>query len=67
VRIGDRSDTGSDARSLVSNTLLEDFRCGATTGAVEDGAFLLTAEEAAALRVKEGDQVRVLTSHPRAK
>jgi len=67
VRIGDRSDTGSDAKSLVSNTLLEDFRCGATTGAIEDGAFLLTAEEAAALRVKKGDQVRVLTSHPRAK
>ena len=59
--------TDSDAKSLVSNTLLEDFRCGATTGAVEDGAFLLSADEAAALRVKEGDIVRVLTSYPRAR
>jgi arginine N-succinyltransferase len=67
VRIGDRTQTDSDAKSLVSNTLLEDFRCGATTGAVENGAFVLTAEEAAALRVKEGDNVRVLTSYPRAK
>jgi arginine N-succinyltransferase len=67
VRIGDRTETDSNAKSLVSNTLLEDFRCGATTGAVENGAFLLTAEEAAALRVKEADDVRVLTSYPRAK
>ncbi|WP_250512805.1 arginine N-succinyltransferase [Caballeronia sp. INDeC2] len=67
VRIGEKTQTDSDAKSLVSNTLLEDFRCGATAGAVENGAFLLTAEEAAALRVKEGDQVRVLTSRPRAK
>ncbi|MFM0321147.1 arginine N-succinyltransferase [Caballeronia glebae] len=67
VRIGDRTQTNSDAKSLVSNTLLEDFRCGATAGAIENGAFLLTAEEAAALRVKEGDDVRVLTSYPRSR
>ncbi|WP_250492203.1 arginine N-succinyltransferase [Caballeronia sp. GAWG1-1] len=57
----------SDARSLVSNTLLEGFRCGATVGAVDDGEFLLTQEEADALRVTAGDAVRVLTSYPRAK
>ncbi|SAK47991.1 arginine N-succinyltransferase subunit beta [Caballeronia hypogeia] len=67
VRIGERMETDSDVKSLVSNTLLEDFRCGATTGAVESGAFLLTPDEAAALRVKAGDDVRVLTSHPHAK
>lgn len=68
VRIGERaSSVERDAKSLVSNTLLEDFRCGVTAGAVEDGAFLLIAEEAAALRVQEGDTVRVLTSYPHAK
>lgn len=67
VRIGDRGPTDSDAKSLVSNTMLEDFRCGATTGAVENGTFLLTAEESAALRVKEGDDVRMLTSYRREK
>jgi arginine N-succinyltransferase len=65
VRIGERVAKEGEAKSLVSNTSLEDFRCGATTGAVEDGAFLLTADEAAALRVKAGDTVRVLTSQPR--
>jgi arginine N-succinyltransferase len=34
---------------------------------MENGFFLLTRDEAAALRVKEGDNVRVLTSYPRAK
>ncbi|SAK67472.1 arginine N-succinyltransferase [Caballeronia pedi] len=66
VKIAEQRAPG-EAKSLVSNTLLEDFRCGATVGAVENGMFLLTAEEAAALRVKEGDNVRVLTSWPRAK
>jgi arginine N-succinyltransferase len=66
VRIGER-DGESDARSLVSNTSLDDFRVGATLGVPEDGTFLLTAEEAAALRVKEGDTVRVLASQPRTK
>jgi arginine N-succinyltransferase len=64
VKIGERA--SSDAKSLVSNTQLDDFRCGATTGAIEDGAFMLSAEEAAALRVGDGDEVRVLTSYPRA-
>ncbi|SAK79323.1 arginine N-succinyltransferase [Caballeronia calidae] len=67
VKIGDRPETDGSAKSLVSNTLLEDFRCGATNGAMENGFFLLTRDEAAALRVKEGDNVRVLTSYPRAK
>jgi arginine N-succinyltransferase len=66
VKIGERRED-SDAKSLVSNTLLQDFRCGATTGAVENGTFLLTTEEAHALRVKEGDNVRVLTSYPRTR
>lgn len=59
VKIGLRGDEDSSAKSLVSNTLLEDFRCGATAGAVEDGAFVLTQEEA--------DALRVLTSHARSK
>jgi arginine N-succinyltransferase len=68
VRVGARAPNAGDAaKSLVSNTSLDDFRCGATSGAVIDGAFLLTDEEAAALRVKDGDTVRVLTSYPRAK
>jgi arginine N-succinyltransferase len=67
VAIGARASNESNAKSLVSNTLLEDFRCGATAGAVEGGAFVLTQEEAGALRVQEGDTVRVLTSYSRAK
>jgi arginine N-succinyltransferase len=64
VRIGDV--TAGDAvaqgntRSLVSNTSLTDFRVGFAPGAVQDGAFTLGAQEAAALNVKEGEQVRVL-------
>ncbi|MGH8782341.1 arginine N-succinyltransferase [Paraburkholderia sp.] len=50
----------SDARSLVSNTSLDDFRCGIATGVPHDGAFRITADEAAALDVKAGDPVRVL-------
>ncbi|CAH2771494.1 MAG: Arginine N-succinyltransferase, beta subunit (EC [uncultured Caballeronia sp.] len=47
VRVGGRAEHG-EARSLVSNTSLDDFRCGATFGMPEDGFFLLTPEEAAA-------------------
>jgi arginine N-succinyltransferase len=64
VRIGERA-AQEEARCLVSNTLLEDFRCGATLGAPVDGVFVLSAREAAALRVQEGDSVRVLASQPR--
>ncbi|MDR5756725.1 arginine N-succinyltransferase [Caballeronia sp. LZ035] len=67
VRIGTRADTDSDAKCLVSNTLLDDFRCGATVGMVQGGTFLLTADEAAALHVKEGDTVRVLSSPSRTR
>ena len=49
-----------EPRSLVSNTSLDDFRVGAVAGVPRDGAFRLTAEEAAALNVKAGDPVRVL-------
>jgi arginine N-succinyltransferase len=66
VRIGEREENG-EVRSLVSNTSLDDFRCGATFGVPEGGSFLLRQEEAAALRVKEGDTVRVLASQPRPK
>ena len=55
-----RARRGSGAQSLVSNTSLDDFRVGAAAGVPQDGAFLLTAAEAAALRVKAGDPVRVL-------
>ncbi|HVE08281.1 MAG TPA: arginine N-succinyltransferase [Paraburkholderia sp.] len=48
-------------RSLVSNTSLTDFRCGVAAGTVEHGVFRLSADEAAALRVKAGEPVRVLT------
>jgi arginine N-succinyltransferase len=66
VRLGERTPE-TEARSIVSNTSLDDFRVGATMGVPEDGTFLLTADEAAALRVKEGDTVRVLASQPRVK
>src|SRR5260370_11224265 len=39
VRIGERRESG-EARSLVSNTSLDDFGCGATLGIPEDGSFL---------------------------
>jgi arginine N-succinyltransferase len=64
VRIGER-DLSDEARCLVSNTLLEDFRCGATVGSVTDGVFTLSAAEATALRVEEADTVRVLASPAR--
>jgi arginine N-succinyltransferase len=64
VRIGERA-AQEEARCLVSNTLLEDFCCGAAPGAPLDGVFVLSAREAAALRVQEGDFVRVLASQPR--
>ncbi|KVR36290.1 arginine N-succinyltransferase [Burkholderia ubonensis] len=54
-------DAGADApRSLVSNTSLGDFRVGVAPGVVANGAFVLSADDAAALDVKAGDPVRVL-------
>ncbi|RQV13326.1 arginine N-succinyltransferase [Burkholderia cenocepacia] len=54
-------DARDDApRSLVSNTSLGDFRVGVAPGVVENGAFVLSADDAAALDVKAGDPVRVL-------
>jgi len=51
-------------RSLVANTRLADFRVGFAPGGVEDGVMHLSADDAAALLVHEGDPVRVLvTSH----
>jgi len=52
---GDRS-----PKSLVSNTSLNDFRVGVAPGVVANGAFVLSADDAAALDVKAGDPVRVL-------
>jgi arginine N-succinyltransferase len=59
VRIGPvRAAEG--VRSLVSNTSPTDFRVGFAAGAVQDGAFTLSAPDAAALHVAQGDPVRVL-------
>ncbi|KVA74313.1 arginine N-succinyltransferase [Burkholderia ubonensis] len=55
------ADTRADApKSLVSNTSLGDFRVGVAPGVVANGAFVLSADDAAALDVKAGDAVRVL-------
>jgi arginine N-succinyltransferase len=52
---------GSDgARSLVSNTSMAGFRVGVAPGAVVDGAMRLSADDAAALEVRDGELVRVL-------
>ncbi|KVQ16652.1 arginine N-succinyltransferase [Burkholderia ubonensis] len=60
VAIGE-PDAGADApKSLVSNTSLGDFRVGVAPGVVANGAFVLSADDAAALDVKAGDPVRVL-------
>lgn len=48
-------------RSLVSNTLLAEFRVGMAAGTADGGVMRLTPEDAAALLVREGDPVRVLT------
>ncbi|MBR8508214.1 arginine N-succinyltransferase [Burkholderia cenocepacia] len=54
-------DARDDApRSLVSNTSLGDFRVGVAPGAVANGSFVLSADDAVALDVKAGDPVRVL-------
>ncbi|RQR58736.1 arginine N-succinyltransferase [Burkholderia sp. Bp9125] len=47
-------------KSLVSNTSLGDFRVGVAPGVVVNGAFVMSADDAAALDVKAGDPVRVL-------
>ncbi|RQS09280.1 arginine N-succinyltransferase [Burkholderia sp. Bp9002] len=47
-------------KSLVSNTSLGDFRVGVAPGVVANGAFVMSADDAAALDVKAGDPVRVL-------
>ncbi|KVN38761.1 arginine N-succinyltransferase [Burkholderia ubonensis] len=47
-------------KSLVSNTSLGDFRVGVAPGVVANGAFVLSADDAAALDVKAGDPVRAL-------
>ncbi|KWE70373.1 arginine N-succinyltransferase [Burkholderia ubonensis] len=55
------ADARADApKSLVSNTSLGDFRVGVAPGVVANGAFVLSADDAAALDVKAGDPVRVL-------
>ena len=47
-------------RSLVSNTSMAGFRVGVAAGTVEGGSMMLSAVDAAALDVREGDAVRVL-------
>ncbi|CAG2265036.1 MULTISPECIES: arginine N-succinyltransferase [Burkholderia] len=60
VAIGVPDASDNAPRSLVSNTSLGDFRVGVAPGVVENGAFVLSADDAAALDVKAGDPVRVL-------
>lgn len=54
-------------RSLVSNTLFDNFRVAAVPGLLADGAFALSASDAAALGVKADDPVRVLPLKLQAK
>jgi arginine N-succinyltransferase len=56
----DVSQGNDGARSLVSNTSMAGFRVGVAPGAVMDGAMRLSADDAAALEVRDGDLVRVL-------
>ncbi|WP_323122197.1 arginine N-succinyltransferase [Burkholderia alba] len=60
VTIGMPDPRDDAPRSLVSNTLLADFRVGTATGVVAQGTFTLSAADAAALNVAAGDPVRVL-------
>lgn len=60
VAIGAPDTTDNVPKSLVSNTSLDDFRVGVAPGVVANGAFVLSADDAAALDVKAGDPVRVL-------
>ncbi|RDU97009.1 arginine N-succinyltransferase [Trinickia dinghuensis] len=58
---GEGSGGRDGARSLVSNTSMAGFRVGVAPGTVENGAMRLSSDDAAALDVREGDPVRVLT------
>ncbi|KVU33110.1 arginine N-succinyltransferase [Burkholderia ubonensis] len=60
VAIGEPDARVDAPKSLVSNTSLGDFRVGVAPGVVANGAFVLSADDAAALDVKAGDAVRVL-------
>ncbi|KVO12500.1 arginine N-succinyltransferase [Burkholderia ubonensis] len=60
VAIGEPDARVDAPKSLVSNTSLGDFRVGVAPGVVANGAFVLSADDAAALDVKAGDPVRVL-------
>ncbi|AOI65169.1 arginine N-succinyltransferase [Burkholderia territorii] len=60
VAIGVPDASENAPKSLVSNTSLGDFRVGVAPGVVANGAFVLSADDAAALDVKAGDPVRVL-------
>ncbi|KVT53667.1 arginine N-succinyltransferase [Burkholderia ubonensis] len=60
VAIGVADPRADAQKSLVSNTSLGDFRVGVAPGVVANGAFVLSADDAAALDVKAGDPVRVL-------
>jgi len=51
---------GEGRRSLVSTTSLAGFRVGVAPGFAERGAMGLTADDAAALGLREGEPVRVL-------
>jgi arginine N-succinyltransferase len=66
VAIGAPADADG-VRSLVSNTSMLGFRVGMAPGGVEAGAMRLSADDAAALEVREGDLVRVLMSSNKPK
>ena len=62
VRIGTGSPAGEHAlRCLISNTSLDDFRVVLSAAPHDAGTIELSAEQAHALRVAAGAQVRVLT------
>jgi arginine N-succinyltransferase len=60
VEIGASGAPHDGTKSMVSNTSLGDFRVGVAAGLPQDGVFVLSATEAAALAVNAGDLVRVL-------
>ncbi len=61
IEIGEITTERDARRALVSNTVLADFRVGIAPGAPEQGVFRLSREDAAALNVKAGERVRVLS------
>lgn len=51
----------NDSRYLISNTLFKQFRAILATPAIDDKSVYLTAEQAAALNLCQGDEARVVS------